>query len=53
MGIKGMDSLHFACAEKLGVDFFITCDDKLIKRYEEAIIVQSPTIFVNNIVSSF
>ncbi|MGK7919447.1 MAG: PIN domain-containing protein [Trichodesmium sp.] len=53
MGIKGIDSLHLACAEKFGVDFFITCDDKLIKRYEGAIIVQSPTIFVNNIVSSF
>ena len=53
MGIKGMDSLHLASAESLGVDFFITCDDKIIKRYEGAIMVQSPTNFVNGVVSSF
>jgi hypothetical protein len=28
----GMDAIHFACAESAGVDFFISCDDKLIKK---------------------
>ena len=32
MGISGMDALHVACAEKGKVDFFVTCDDRLIKK---------------------
>jgi len=31
-GIKNMDAVHLACAEIFGCDFFVTCDDKLIKR---------------------
>ena len=26
-----MDSLHLAAAEKATVDYFVTCDDKLLK----------------------
>jgi len=33
-GIKGMDALHLACAEQLQVDAFITCDDKMNKKYQ-------------------
>jgi len=32
-GIKPIDALHLACAELGKVDYFITCDDKVIKRY--------------------
>jgi predicted nucleic acid-binding protein len=32
-GVQGIDALHLACAEKLKVDYFVTCDDKIIKRY--------------------
>jgi len=28
----GMDALHIACAQKAKVDFFITCDDNLLKK---------------------
>lgn len=31
-GIKPRDSIHLACALKGGAEYFLTCDDKLIKR---------------------
>ena len=31
-GLMGMDALHIACAQKAKVDFFITCDDNLLKK---------------------
>ncbi len=31
-GLMGMDAVHIACAEKAKADFFVTCDDMLIKR---------------------
>ena len=30
-GISDLDALHIALAEKIRVDYFITCDDKLLK----------------------
>lgn len=47
--IKGFDALHIACAEKSKADFFITCDDKIIKRYKGLVNVQNPIDFVINI----
>jgi predicted nucleic acid-binding protein len=32
IGINAMDAFHIACAEKAGADFFITCDDILVKK---------------------
>ena len=32
--IKPLDALHIACAETAVADFFITCDDRLIRRYQ-------------------
>jgi predicted nucleic acid-binding protein len=32
LGIKPMDALHLACAEAASVDYFCTCDDRLLKR---------------------
>lgn len=32
-GIKALDALHVACAESVSVDFLLTCDDRLIRRY--------------------
>mgnify|MGYP001553428606 CR=1 FL=1 len=34
-GIKPIDALHVACAETGEAEYFLTCDDKIIKRYEE------------------
>jgi hypothetical protein len=31
-GIKPIDALHLASAEKMAADFFCTCDDKLLKK---------------------
>ncbi len=44
-GIKGMDALHLACAEQLQVDAFITCDDKMIKKYLGILPVINPVTF--------
>ena len=33
-GLIGMDAVHIACAEKAKADFFVTCDDNLIKKLE-------------------
>jgi len=32
--LTGMDAVHIACAEKAKADFFVTCDDDLIKKLE-------------------
>ena len=31
-GLMGIDAVHIACAEKAKANFFVTCDDNLIKR---------------------
>jgi predicted nucleic acid-binding protein len=36
LGIMGIDALHIACAEKAKSDFFVTCDDTLIKKCRAA-----------------
>ena len=35
-GMMGIDALHLACADHVDADFFITCDDNLIKRAQRA-----------------
>ena len=32
-GLTGMDAVHIACAEKAKADFFVTCDDDLVKKH--------------------
>jgi len=44
-GIMALDALHLACAENGGAKIFLTCDDRLIKRYFGKMIVQSPVTF--------
>ncbi len=46
--IKGLDTLHLACAEELKVDYFLTCDDKILKRYNGIVKLQDPVDFVLN-----
>jgi len=42
-GIKPMDALHVACAEVINCDYFLTCDDRLVKRYKDNILqVKNP-----------
>jgi predicted nucleic acid-binding protein len=44
--IGKLDALHIACAETQQVDFFITCDDRLIKRYKGTMQLCNPTEFI-------
>jgi predicted nucleic acid-binding protein len=45
-GIMGMDALHLACAEMAKAEYFITCDDALLKRAEKIENMQIKTISV-------
>jgi len=46
-GLKAIDALHVACAEGAGSAFFLTCDDRLIRRYEDnRLAVMNPVDFV-------
>ncbi len=33
LGVKGLDALHLACAERLKAAYFVTCDDRIIRKY--------------------
>jgi predicted nucleic acid-binding protein len=46
LSIKGLDALHLACAERLNVDYFLTCDDKIIKKYKGVVSVKNPIEFL-------
>lgn len=52
-GIKAMDALHAAAAESANVDFFITCDDRFLRRYRRLVQSQmkvcDPTEFIRQI----
>ena len=51
-GLKPLDALHVACGEAARADYFITCDDRLITRYQglpqqtRNLTVCNPTEFV-------
>lgn len=34
LGLSGLDAIHIACAEKANADFFVTCDDRLIRKIQ-------------------
>lgn len=35
-GLKAIDALHIACAEAATCDYLLTCDDRMIRRYQQA-----------------
>lgn len=45
-GIKAIDALHVACSEAAGCDYFLTCDDRLMRRYSGSLKVVNPVTFV-------
>ena len=45
-GIKSLDALHLACAEASGCDYFLTCDDRIVKRYAGHLQVKNPADFI-------
>ena len=42
------DARHIAVAETAQVDFFLTCDYDLVKKYQGTMNVVTPTMFANN-----
>jgi len=44
-GISGLDALHLACAEKLKCSYFITCDDRIVRRYAGGVKAINPVQF--------
>ncbi len=44
-GISGLDALHLACAEKLKCGYFITCDDRIVRRYTGLVKAINPVQF--------
>ena len=44
-GLKAIDALHVACAEKAGSEYFLTCDDQLMRRYQGTMSVTNPMEF--------
>ena len=47
MHVQPVDALHLAAAEAAQVDYFITCDYAVIKRYQGDITVVSPLSFIH------
>ncbi|MFH1392513.1 MAG: PIN domain-containing protein [bacterium] len=47
--IMPLDALHLACAEYAGVDYFITCDYDIIKRYKHDLNIINPVDFILNL----
>lgn len=45
-GLGTIDALHVACAEAAGSDYFLTCDDRLIRRYQGVLQAINPMNFV-------
>lgn len=45
-GLNAIDALHVACAESAGSDYFLTCDDRAIRRYQGKIKMPNPVDFV-------
>ena len=49
-GIRAVDSLHVVCAESAGADYFLTCDDRLLKKQKQIIIsCMNPLDFVQKV----
>ncbi|MBL7156231.1 MAG: PIN domain-containing protein [Candidatus Pacebacteria bacterium] len=44
--ISSIDSLHLSSAEAARVDYFITCDYDIIKRYKGSLKVMNPVDFI-------
>ena len=47
IGMKSLDALHVSSAEAANADYFLTCDDRLAKRYRGKLPVMSPPEFIS------
>lgn len=46
IGVKPIDALHLASAEDSGAEIFLTCDDRLIRRYSGSMKALTPSAFI-------
>jgi len=48
-GISSLDALHLASAESLGCHDFLTCDDRIVRRYRGIMKVENPAVYVSRL----
>lgn len=46
LGLKALDALHVASAETSRAECFLTCDERLSRRYVGPLMILNPTAFV-------
>lgn len=52
-GLKAIDALHVACAESAGADYFLTCDDRLLKKQKHlSVPSMNPLDFVQKVMGA-
>ncbi|MBP0029509.1 PIN domain-containing protein [Roseofilum sp. Guam] len=51
-GVKPIDALHLASAEQACCDVFLTCDDRLLRRYQGPIKAINPVNFILELTES-
>ncbi len=49
VGIKSLDALHIASAEQAGADYFLTCDDRLVRQYSGKLLLMNPQTFISSL----
>ena len=49
IGLTPLDALHVSSAELSKADYFLTCDDRLAKRYKGKMPVMSPPQFISTL----
>jgi predicted nucleic acid-binding protein len=48
-GFSPLDALHLATAEEAAADYFLSCDDRIVRRYSGKLRVQNPQTFINTL----
>ena len=48
-GLRALDALHLACAEAMGAEVFLTCDDRLLRRYSGQMRIENPVTFATRL----
>ena len=48
-GLKPLDALHLSSAEAAEANYFLTCDDRLVRRYRGPMKVMGPQEFISDI----
>jgi predicted nucleic acid-binding protein len=46
LGLKALDALHTPTAENAAADYFLTCDDRLPRRYAGPLRILNPVAFI-------